>query len=189
MENNIVLQNVWKVNEYLKKQLIDDTWIKGLLYESGKPLEKAIIEALKILEFKVDTFDDGDSEFDVVFTSKEGRFLGEAEGKDNKAINIDKHSQLERNLSEDFEKNDSNKYAKGVLFGNAERLKPLDTRGDFFTKKCITASKRIKTALIKTTDLFSVVKKIKETRDKTFAEKCRLAILNTEGNIVNFPSN
>ncbi len=172
----------------LDKQLVKDTVIKGLLYETGKPLEKAIIEALKILRFKVETFDDGDSEFDSVFTSQEGRFLGEAEGKDNKAINIDKHSQLERNLSEDFNKNDIEEYAKGVLFGNAERLKPIKQRGDFFTKKCLTASKRINTALVRTPDLFVVTKKILETKDEDFAKKCRLVILNTKGDIVNFPS-
>ena len=91
------------------------------MFETGKQLESAILEALRILGFAADGFSDSQSEFDAVFTDPSGaRLLGEAEGKNDKAVNIDKLDQLDRNVQEDFTKrDDSTVYAKGVLFGNA----------------------------------------------------------------------
>ena len=124
-----------------------------------------------------------------MFVSAEGRFLGEAEGKDNKSVNIDKFSQLERNLNEDFARDGVTDYAKGVLFGNAFRLLPIGERGDFFTKKCISASKRVAVALVRTPDLFAPAKYMKETpADAGYAKQCREAIYRAEGEIVTFPA-
>lgn len=77
--------------------------LRNLLFEKGKPLEYSIIDALVILGFRAEQYHDTESEFDVVFESKEGRLIGEAEGKDNKAVNIDKLRQLEMNIHEDLE--------------------------------------------------------------------------------------
>src|SRR5207244_4389409 len=101
----------------LQKQIEEASELRALLFETGKPLESAVLKALRLLGFKAEPFTDGESEFDAIFTSREGRFLGEAEGKDTKAINIDKMSQLERNLQEDFAREGVTAYAKGVLFG------------------------------------------------------------------------
>src|SRR6266550_3066762 len=106
---------------------------KALLYEAGEPLEEAIRAALAFLGFNAEPYKDSTSEFDVIFFSNEGRMLGEAEGKDNKAINIDKFSQLERNLHEDFARESICEMAKGVLFGNAFRFLPPTERPEFFT--------------------------------------------------------
>jgi hypothetical protein len=100
--------------------------LRGLLFEKGKPLERAIIVALTALGFRAEPFRDANSEFDVVFECDEGRFIGEAEGKDNKAINIDKLRQLNLNIHEDLQREGVEKPAKGVLFGNAHRLSPPD---------------------------------------------------------------
>ena len=85
----------------LAQRLDEAGSIRALLYEQGKPLERAARDALIVLGFSAVPFAESDSEFDVIFESSEGRCLGEVEGKDNKAINIDKFSQLERNLQED----------------------------------------------------------------------------------------
>ena len=53
----------------------------------------------------------------------EGRCIGEAEGRDNRAIGIDKMRQLEVNVLEDLSRDEVSEPAKGVLFGNAYRLK------------------------------------------------------------------
>jgi hypothetical protein len=106
----------------LERQLDEAGVLRGLLYEQGPQLERPVREALTLFGFVAKAFKGGDSEFDVVFESKEGRFLGEVEGKDSRAINIDKMSQLERNLQEDFARDEVTAYAKGVLFGNNERL-------------------------------------------------------------------
>ena len=62
----------------------------------------AILEALRLLGFQANNYKDAESEFDAVFEAPEGRFLGEAEGKDNAQVNIDKMRQLEMNIQEDF---------------------------------------------------------------------------------------
>jgi hypothetical protein len=158
------------------------------LYEQGKPLEKAVLEGLQILGFSANPFTEGDSEFDVVFTSPEGRFIGEVEGKDNKAINIDKLSQLERNLQEDFAHEDVTEFAKGILFGNAERLTHPSKRREAFTDKVQTGAKRAGVGLVRTPDLFEPVRYLRDQDDPEYAKSCREAIFNATGNIVVFPT-
>jgi len=175
--------NLRKLNEELK----NEGKLRWLLYENGHLLEEAIILALKILGISAKGYKDSDSEFDLIFLSEEGRFLGEAEGKDNSAININKLSQLERNLQEDFSKDYVEEYAHGVLFGNAYRLLSPDVRPDFFTKKCISGAKRSQVALVRTTDLFMIAKYLKENSDPDFSRLCRNELLNTKGDIVQFP--
>jgi len=174
--------------ERLEGELLQAGSLRRLLYEQGKPLEAAILEALRLLGFDAQSFANENSEFDSVFISSEGRCIGEAEGKDNKAINIDKFSQLERNIQEDFAREDVEEYAKGVLFGNAFRLVPLDKRGEFFTDKCLSAAKRASAALIRTPDLFVPAKYLQETpEDIGYAQQCREAIFKAVGEIVSFP--
>ncbi len=163
--------------------------LRGLLFEQGHALERSILEALALMGFEGATYSDGDSEFDAVLVSPEGRCLGEAEGKDNRSINIDKFSQLERNLGEDFARDGVEQYAKGVLFGNAYRLLPLADREAFFTAKCISAAKRVGVALVRTTDLFDPSRYLKENpSDTAYAKQCREAIFRSDGDIVAFPS-
>lgn len=109
--------------------------LRSLLYESGKPLESAILESLTLMGFTAETYHDAESEFDAVFSSAEGRFLGEAEGKDKHWIDVNKLRQLEGNIQEDFARAEVTDHAKGVLFGNAYRLTPLAERSAFFTAK------------------------------------------------------
>lgn len=161
--------------------------LRSLLFEQGKPLELAVLEALTLFGFDASSYDKDGSEFDAVFTSSEGRFLGEVEGKDSRPINIDKFSQLERNLSEDFQRDDVLEHAKGVLFGNAFRLRAPKDRGLPFTAKCLSAAARLRVALVSTPDLFAPAKYLKSIDDPEYAAACRRAILETSGEIVQFP--
>ncbi len=161
--------------------------LRRLLYEKGKPLEAAILDVLTLFGFAAEPFDDGESEFDAVFVSPEGRFLGEAEGKDKRAINIDKLSQLERNIQEDFARDDVDEYAKGVLFGNASRLEPPAEREDAFTRKCVTGARRLNVALVRTPDLFEPARYLRTNDDAAYAEACRKAIDDANGTVVEFP--
>jgi hypothetical protein len=161
--------------------------LRSLLFETGRPLERATVKALGLLGFSAATVKEGDSEFDVVFTAPEGRCLGEVEGKDNRAINVDKISQLGRNLDEDFACEEVSKYAKGVLFGNAHRLQPIEKRGEFFTEKCKSTANRMKVALVRTPDLFVAARYLTSSHDENFARLCREAIFAAEGQIVTFP--
>lgn len=156
--------------------------LSRLLYEKGKPLEAAILTALKLMAFKAEPFRNADSEIDAVFVAPEGRFIGEAEGKDNKPIAIEKLDQLERNIREDYDREDISEYAIGVLFGNGFRLDPPNNRpAEFFTEKCLTTAKRSQTALIRTPDLFVVAKYLQENPNQDFARQCREAIIAGRG--------
>ena len=163
---------------------------RRLLFEKGKALEEAIVDGLRSMGFQAAGFDDGESEFDAVFSSPEGeRFIGEAEGRDNKAISIDKFSQLERNLNEDFAREDVEEFAKGILFGNAYRLSAPQDRQEAFTEKCLKAARRTGCALIRTYDMFAPIRYLKtHPEDKDYARACREAILKSGGDIVRFPA-
>ena len=173
----------------LQQNLIVTGAPRKLLFEKGAPLECAILESLKLMGFDANGFDDGKSEFDAVFVAAEGRFVGEAEGRDNKAIGIDKFSQLERNLHEDFNRDEIEDIAKGVLFGNGFRLTNFEERTEIFTKKCLDAAKRTGIALVRTPDMFEPTRYLFEhPEDNGYAEECRKAIADANGRIVKFPS-
>lgn len=160
---------------------------RALLYEKGKPLEAAIIHALTILGFKAAPFKQSDSEFDVVFESAEGRLIGEAEGKDSKAVNIDKLRQLSMNIHEDFQREEVSQPAKPVLFGNGLRLQEPGARSNPFTEKCHTAASTSSTALVSTADLFLPVQYLLAHADVEYAAACRAALLSTVGRVT-FPN-
>jgi hypothetical protein len=161
--------------------------LRGLLYEKGKPLEAAIINALQIMGFKATPYKDATSEFDVVFESSEGRLIGEAEGKDTKAVNVDKLRQLSMNIHEDLLREEITSQAKGVLFGNGYRLQAVETREVAFTEKCISAASTSSTALIATRELFKVAQYLSGKPDDEFAALCRKQMLSGVG-ITTFPN-
>lgn len=172
----------------LSQELDRESLPRALLYESGKALEAAVIDALRTLGFEAENYTDDSSEFDVVFIANEGRFLGEAEGRDNAPININKLQQLERNIQEDFARLDVNAYAKGVLFGNPHRLTEPSERGVLFTDKAIEAAKRTGIALVHTPDLFPIVQYLKKRKNESLTKRARQAILDASGEQVKFPS-
>ena len=178
-----------KKREKVKEKLVEAGFLKGLLFEQGHPLENAILETMRLMDFVANTYRDSDSEFDAVLECPEGRCIGEVEGRDSKPIGIDKMRQLEVNINEDFSRGEVSEYAKGILFGNAYRLSPPSDRpAEHFTAKCIKAAERNRTALIRTGDLFEVVKVLVDEPDEKFAALCRNAILNTFGEVVRFPA-
>ena len=161
--------------------------LKRLLYDQGKSLEEAILKAMRLLEFEASHYRDSDSEFDAVLTSPEGRLIGEAEGRDSKAIAIGKMRQLESNINEDFARDEVSEFATGILFGNAYRLTPPSERPpDHFTVKCKQAAERTKTVLVRTCDLFRVAKALADNPDPEFARACREAIFAAAGGEVDF---
>lgn len=169
--------------EGIEASLAEAGQLRGLLYETGKPLETCILKALRILGFEAENFTDEVSEFDAVFQSDEGRLLGEAEGKDNKAIAIGKLRQLSTNILEDLDREDVSHPAKGILFGNAYRLKPPVERTEQFTAKCVSSANTMSIGLVATTDLFRVAKYLSENEDDSFAKSCRAALVQGIGAI------
>jgi len=192
-EINKIKKEIEKRNkelETLNTVLEEQESLKDLLFETGKPLELAVIKALRIMGYSAENYDDGELELDQIIISPEGeRFIGECEGKDNKDIDVSKFRQLLDGLSADFEKENVIEKASGILFGNPQRLtNPVDRTLDF-TLKCKAGAKREKIGLIKTSDLFSVCKSIIEKKDTEYAKKCRQAIIDQLGETIRFPEN
>lgn len=176
-----------KITE-LESELTDEQVLKGLLFEQGKLLEKAVTKALQILGYQAEGFDDGTLEIDHVILSPEGyRFIGECEGKDNKDIDIEKLRQLIETMNADFAREDVSEKSFGLLFGNPQRFIKPDERTLDFTKKCKIGAEREKIALIKTVDLFTVAKHALETNDDIFKKNCRNIIHASLGSVVIFP--
>lgn len=181
------VERAQKEKDDLKAKLAEAGELRGLLFETGKPLEAVILKALRALGFDAENFQDDANEFDAVFASAEGRLLGEAEGKDNKAINITKLRQLTMNIDEDFGRDEVDIRAKGVLFGNAYRLTAPADRDAPFTDKCITSATAQSIALVHTPDLFEVTRHVMESGDAGFAKKCRDVLVGSVG-VVSFPT-
>jgi hypothetical protein len=181
LENERLVEEAQKQKDDVVDQLKAASQFRVLLYEKGKILENAILEALRLLGFAANPYKDATSEFDVIFESTEGRLLGEAEGKDTKAINVDKLRQLAMNIHEDLQREEVSSPAKGVLFGNGYRLTEPSKRDVQFTEKCIVAAQSSSTALVTTTDLFKAVQYLSGNADVEYAKRCRKAILNAAG--------
>ena len=172
----------------LLKKIDREGKLRDLLFEKGKALESVVISALEILGYKADNYDDGILELDQVIISPDGdRFIGETEGKDKSAVGVDKLRQLITNTLEDLDRDEVEKQAVGILFGNGCRLTKPSDRTELFTPKCIEATNSSNCTLVRTTDLFQVVKYIRESGDDDFAKSCRDAIKNGVGQIVEFP--
>jgi hypothetical protein len=188
-ENNIKeIETIQLKNQMLEMELEKEKQLKDLLFEQGKPLEDAVILALKILGYSAENYDDGKLEMDQIIISPEGnRYIGENEGKDTKDINVTKFRQLVDALNADFARDEVTEKAFGILFGNAERLKDPSERTLDFTEKCKSGAERERIALVKTIDLYKVAKYLKENEDLEFAKSCREAIHNGLGKIVQFP--
>lgn len=172
----------------LLAQLDLEVQLQDLLFEKGKILENAIIYALEILGYKAENYNNGDLEFDQVIISPDGdRFIGEAEGKDSSAVNIDKFRQLTANIQEDLQREEISSPAIGILFGNGFRLTKPSDRTEQFTVKCLNVAKSSNCVLVRTSDLFRAAKYVKESKNDSFAKNCRDAIKNGVGKIADFP--
>ena len=172
----------------LSNRLQKEKRLKGLLFEKGKPLENSVIEALKILGYEAENYDDGNLELDQVIVDPNGdRYIGETEGKDNSAISIEKFNQLQLNMQEYLQREDVIGPATGILFGNGFRITHPKEREEQFTTKCIANAKNLNVILVKTSDLFKVAKYIRENNNTKFAEECRKTISRSKGKIVKFP--
>ncbi len=186
--NTSKIRSLETKNRELNEVLVEQESLKDLLFESGKPLEQAVIKALKILGYQAESYDDGTLELDQVILSPEKiRFIGECEGRDNKDIDIGKFRQLLDSLNEDFEREEIDEKALGLLFGNPMRLVEPQKRGIGFTTKCIKGAQREKIGLVKTFDLYKVCKKILEEEDDVYKASCRNSIFEQLGNVIEFP--
>ena len=174
--------------EGLLRDMNDARSLQLLLYGQGHPLESAVLKSLRLMGFEAEPYSGEGSEFDAVFTADAIRLLGEVEGRDHGPINIDKITQLERNISEDFARDGVESHAKGVLFGNPQRLTSPSERSVAFTAKCHASAQRNQFALVLTAEMFPAVAYLEShPEDARFAADCRRAIIQAQGTLVVFP--
>lgn len=174
--------------ESLRSDLKQEQKLKNLLFETGKRLEAAVIAALQVLGYSAENYNDGKLELDQIIVSPEGeRFIGECEGKDNSAVNIDKFRQLAENIQADFQREQVRQPAIGILFANGFRLTAPKDRQEQFTEKCLLSAQR-GSILVRTMDLYTIVRYIEESNDESYKKSCRAAILAGIGGIVKFPT-
>jgi len=160
--------------------------LKDLLFETGKILEDAVLKALKLLGYNANNFRDDDLEIDQIIESPEQDFyIGETEGRDNKAVDGSKISQLISNKIQYVQK--KNIEIEGILFGNGFRLNDVKLREKQFTDKCLKIAKDSNIILIQTTDLFKVANYLITSDNKEYAKSCRDTIKISKGKIVEFP--
>lgn len=96
--------------------------------------------------------------------------------------------QLESNIGEDFEREEIEHPAKGILFGNGYRLTAPEARPEQFTQKSLTNAARLGSSLIRTTDLYPIALYLLDNpKDDAFKTACMTAIESTAGGIVEFP--
>lgn len=190
MNINQNIKNLEKNLNSKEEELRDALLPTALLYETGKPLENAVENVLKQLGYNVDNFREDALEIDHIIINPEGkRFIGETEGKDNTAVNIDKFRQLESNINEDFQREQITEPASSILFGNGYRLKDPSSRENQFTDKCFTNAKRLSTILVQTSDLFPIAMYLQDCPDDdAFKNECRKKLENSRGEIASFPS-
>ncbi|MDL2224067.1 hypothetical protein LJB92_02000 [Bacteroidales bacterium OttesenSCG-928-M06] len=182
------IKKIQAENKKLEEVLVEQNSLLDLLFEGGKALENAVIKALQILGYSAENYDDGVLELDQVIISPENdRFVGECEGKENKDIDISKFRQLQDALNEDFQREDVEEKAFGLLFGNPQRILNPTERTLDFTKKCKLGAEREKIGLIKTVDLFTISKYLSENKDDDYKEQCRKAIKEQLGSVIVFP--
>lgn len=190
IKNNLdKINKLGEENESLNEKLIEQEILKGLLYETGKPLEESVRKALKLLGYEAEGYDNGKLELDQVIVSPEGhRYIGECEGKDDKPIALKKFRQLLDSLKNYMYSEDKIKEVYGILIGNPCRLiNPEDRGHEEFTPHCIDGAKREKIGLLTTESLFYVTKYIQKSSDIEFAKKCREAIYEQLGGVIIFP--
>ncbi len=131
--------DILKTNKRTDQEELDSLLeFKSLLYEQGIPLENAAIKSFELLGFKTGKRNTGDVEHDIILNCPEGKAIVEVEGKDTKAINIDKFDQLTRVVDEDFDI--TNIYAEGILLGNPFRKIEPKERVENFTNKAKKSS-------------------------------------------------
>lgn len=182
IENSI--QKLKEQKSKIEQEKQDYTKIKGLLYGGGHNLEELVRGVLGKLGFQnVRSIRKSEFEVDVVFEYGEKVFIGEIEGKDNRAIDKDKASQLVTTLAEFSKYQEDCIPDRGFLFGNGYRLMEPEKRELGFTEGAIKTAKTLNCVLIETKYLYEIAKAIQEGADEEYCKKIRDLILNAESGV------
>jgi hypothetical protein len=140
----------------MEEEQINISKFKGLLYEKGKrALEPLVREAFRLIGFKVLEPKEYDEDYDLYIKEDQITIIGEIEGTDNSAIDVNKYRQLL-----DYVEHESLKgiNCKGILIGNAFINKDPAERENQFSSHAIKGCERQKFCMITTHQIFEIVK-------------------------------
>jgi hypothetical protein len=142
----------------LKQKLSQFRSAKNLLSTNGKPLEKAVMNSLELIGFKVEKLQQG-AHADIKISICDKEAIVEVKGHKNRQANRNEFNQLLGHLTE-IESN-----SKGILIINHEFEKPpADRNESAFTSDVISVAKKGDFALISCVDLFDLTIKIIESK-------------------------
>lgn len=139
----------------LEDELNDIARFKGLLYETGEPLEELVKFTLEKLGARI-----GPPEFEgheeYLLIRDEGRAVVEVKGNTKSISKGDMRAVLDYIQEYELEKDEK---VKGILIGNAWRLNPLEERGtqkkQVFPDNVKRSAKSRDIALVSTIELFN----------------------------------
>jgi len=174
------ISGLQKEKQKLEEEQTNIKKFKQLLYEKGKrTLEPLVREAFKLIGFNVLGPDKYEEEYDLYIKEKDLMIIGEIEGTDNSLIDVDKYRQLLDYVEMELEKG---RKCKGILIGNAYRIKDPVERESQFSAHAIKRCEHQGFCRITTYQLFEIVKKKFSDIDVPDLEKLRKDIIecNTE---------
>jgi len=143
---------------------------KRLLYEKGRNLETSVRGAFRLLGFNVIEPKEYDEDYDLYIKEKNFTMVGEIEGTDNSVIDIDKFRQLFDYVNIEIDKDAK---CRGILIGNAFRLKDVKERSEQFSKKAIKRSDHQGYCRMTTSQLYDLIKKILSESDNSKLERLK----------------
>ncbi|MBM3142073.1 MAG: hypothetical protein FJ005_03350 [Chloroflexi bacterium] len=160
-----------------EQQKADQQKYLKLLYEQGKfQLEPVVRDAFSLFGFTVKEAEPSDG----LLESDEGAVILEVEGKDNTQISRDKYRQLLDHVDDDERQTGHPK--KGILVGNAFRLKDPNERDKQFTKDAVDAAIGSHFCLLATDTLFQLVRKVlNDLENDNLKRQIRQKIMTTDG--------
>lgn len=163
--------------------------IKGLLYGTSKFLEAQVTRALQELGYFVKSFSGEYVEIDHVVDDPDEniRFICETEGRDRKAVGIDKFRQLQDHLSQYAGGTKSKRALQGLLFVNGRRLIDPTSRGEVITPALLNRSIQTQTTIVPTVELYKAVSYLMGKKDEEYKKAVRLAIRSKMGGIAEIP--
>jgi hypothetical protein len=151
--------------------------MRALLYSNGFELEGVVRRALRELGLDAQPSDDGKLRIDARFEHDGVVYVCEIEGKDNKAVDINKYRQLMDMCLGEQQRLGEGAQVRGVLIGNGYRLTPPSERKVQFTDQVLNNASTQGILLVTATDLYAAWRDATDQQPSPVAEKLKAAIL------------
>ena len=161
--------------------------MRRLLFEQGRPLESAILEALRLFGFEAKPFSDGESELMLSLSVLRADALERPKVKTIKPLTLTSLVNWSATCRKICSRR-SNRLCEGRFVRKRLSVTATAGAGQFLYRKVHISAQRALASTVHTPDLFAPAKYLKENpSDLEYAKHCREAIFRSEGEIVTFP--